>query len=1482
ATRFVANPFDDKGSRLYRTGDLVNWTPDGTLERGAPPVPQSVTRHVSASEAMAETVLGEVFAEVLDIEQVGLDDDFFFLGGDSVMCNRVVARSRARGVLIAPRDVYELRTVGRLAQAAAIEDSALDESSELPVTPEAARMLVEGLEVRAIVLDIPETSQAWMVREAVVAVLDRHPMLSVRLEYSDGVPLLRIPPAAERIREGCYRLDAEPGETELPIHEVVRAAADALDPEQGCNIYFVLAGPMSHRSLVAVANGLVIDDVSWRVIIDQLTSGWNRARHAVPIARESDLGMLTRALSAKAYDSATVDAIDWWRTNLAVNNGVAEISGRDLSTRGRVSLTITAEGAAAVDAAAAAYHAGVYDILLTALALALRTAAGEAVPREIGSIVRLSADGRAACDADAGSVVGGFVTDYPFPLRLDGVDIDDALLGGPAAGMAIARTKELRRSVPTGGIGYGLLRYLNAGVAAELRGLERGRFALRYRDLRPAWVHADLPVDDLLLALTVDAIDGGLLARFDYAASVFDEKDTSAFARHWVRALGGLAEHGLRSGRAGFTPSDFPLVRLKQSDIDRFTQIYPTLSDVWPVTPPQSDILRRRLAEPFGGPYITQFALDLDGAVDSRGMYTAAQEVLERHDNLRVAFAEDGNGNPVQIVRGSLTVPWRLFDLRHLEGAAAATELERVKAADLADPFDMQTAPLLRFALIRSAESRYHLLATSHQTLLDDSSISSLLNELLTRYSLGGSSSRLPCAPSYRDYVAWLIARDREASRAAWRAALTGLSQPTLLAGIGPSRGNATGSGEVGFELSQAETTALTRFASEVGVTMNTVIQAAWGISIGRHIDREDVVFGATVSGRSSHVDGAEAMIGPFDAVIPVRVRFGATDSVDELLRRTHAERATLLEHHHLGLDDIYDMLGENELFDSLVIFEAFPVDSDWMARAAGDGGVSVVGMDSVSGVRYPLTVRVVLDGELRLTVRYQRDRCAEAAVRALVRRLAMLIGHFVATPEARVGELDLLVNDEWAELAALDAVAGPELLDDATLLSLFDEQVIRTPTAPAVRYGDVCLSYIEFDQRVKSLAAELIRWGVGPETLVAVAMRRGVESIVAVYAVLRAGGGYVPIDLDHPAERSDGVLDSTVPICVLTTTTDGFDTATGVPVVAVDTLHLSPCQEPWRRVDVHPDTVARVVHDPFSTDRPRAVVTSHRQLVDQFRWAQEIYPHAAGDAVLHQTPITFDISAWELFWPLQAGAVVVLSASEGHLDPAHLARAIDENGITALHFAPSMLEAFLDSIANADRGHPSLRRVFTAGGALSEETVAAFAAALPGVPLITWHAIVEAGVVTELARDTASTAFPIGVPVANARVHVLDRGLRSAPPGVAGELYAAGPWLARGYLGAPALTAERFVAHDGGARLYRTGDITRWHDGMLVYAGHGDVQVELHGQQVESGEIESALTAAESVAQAVAVARSDGKVDRRALPAPVFEATVFRAPSTP
>ncbi|WP_157228680.1 AMP-binding protein [Nocardia brevicatena] len=591
AVRFVADPYA-VGERLHRTGDVVRWR-GGALEYigrrithreeevrlEAAVRPELAARYESGTVYEPTERYAPAGHEAAGYAPVGHETAGYAAAGhetagyspaeyrpaDYEITARYAPADYEATAQYTPMTGYEaarsdheatarnIPTTGH--EAAPRHEAARYESAvgptgatvvDLPATPTALRLLgrpTPGIEVRAIALDVPRECPLIHIETAARDILAQHPMLRVRMDPGTGA--LRILPGVPS-DSPFSRSVPETGGGAVPIDEVVRAAAAELDPVTGRNIRFVASGPPEATRLVVVANGLVADDHSWRIIIDRLAAAWDPGRLPVSAATETGVVGLLRDLADRAFSPHIAEEALWWRQLLAVAAPTPALGATDLRPRRRVSLTITGEGAAAVAGVAELYGATVPEVLLTAVAVALRTAAQEAVPRMLGSVVRLEADGRTATRPDVGAVVGGFRTEFPLPLRLDDVDTDEILVGGPAAGAAIAQVKDLHRSVPASGIGYALLRYSNPEAGAELVASDRGRFALRYRDLRPAEMHTDAPADDLLLTLTVDVTDNGLLTRFDYATEVFAADEVKTFAEHWVWALGGLAEHGLR------------------------------------------------------------------------------------------------------------------------------------------------------------------------------------------------------------------------------------------------------------------------------------------------------------------------------------------------------------------------------------------------------------------------------------------------------------------------------------------------------------------------------------------------------------------------------------------------------------------------------------------------------------------------------------------------------------------------------------------------------------------------------------------------------------------------------------------------------------------------------------------------------------------------------------------------------------------------
>ncbi|MFJ6483570.1 amino acid adenylation domain-containing protein [Streptomyces sp. NPDC091682] len=890
--------------------------------------------------------------------------------------------------------------------------------------------------------------------------------------------------------------------------------------------------------------------------------------------------------------------------------------------------------------------------------------------------------------------------------------------------------------------------------------------------------------------------------------------------------------------------------------------------------------------------YNIPLALRLRGELDPAALEAAVREVTARHEALRTVFAEDSEGPYQQVLEPSeAVVPFEVADVE-------PADLGRSIDAAAGHAFDLATEAPLRVTVLRTAADEQVLLLLLHHVAGDEWSAGPLLADLAAAYAArcaGGILQTAPPAVQYADYALWQ--RDllgdpavpgSVAHRQAefWREALAGLPQELELPADRPRPARPTHEGRtVSAALPPELVAELEALAGERGTTMYTVVTAAVAALLHRLGAGTDIPLGSPVAGRGE--EALDELVGFFVNTLVIRADLAGGPSFAELLRRTAAFGAAALAHAELPFDAVVEAvnpersLSRHPLFQTMVAYEdggAEPLRAlgslaaEEFPVAAGDAKFDL----EILFRRTPGTAGA--PAAMNCGVRYATDLFDAETVRSLLARLLRLLGAAAAAPEVPLAELELLdpaerarVLDGWNDTVR---PVAPQTLD-----SLAAAGSRRDPLAPALVFEGRELSRADFEERVNRLARLLIGSGVGPESVVAVALPRSFDLVVALHAVVRAGGAYLPLDLGLPTDRLAYMAETAAPVCLLTDlpSLGALPELPDTEILVLDAperaaelaaLPGGPVADAERRAPLLPRHPAYVIFTSGSTGMPKGVLVEHEAIVNRLRWMQDAYGLDSTDRVLQKTPASFDVSVWEFFWPLAEGVPLVIARPEGHKDPRYLAELIREQRVSVLHFVPSMLAAFLGEAAVADC--PSLRLVVCSGEALPSELVTRFHASAPGgaTRLANLYGPTEAAVDVTAAdcptpgAGAGTASASIGSPVWNTRVYVLDERLRPVPVGVPGELYLAGVQLARGYLGRPALTGERFVADPHGApgtRMYRTGDVVRWsRNGRLDYLGRTDDQVKLRGFRIELGEIQAVLTGAPDVAQAAVVVRED------------------------
>ncbi|WP_323145084.1 non-ribosomal peptide synthetase [Massilia phyllosphaerae] len=867
--------------------------------------------------------------------------------------------------------------------------------------------------------------------------------------------------------------------------------------------------------------------------------------------------------------------------------------------------------------------------------------------------------------------------------------------------------------------------------------------------------------------------------------------------------------------------------------------------------------------------YHIPVALRLDGRLDRAALQTALDAIVARHEVLRTTYAADGDS---QLVAAPCRLALATDDLSGLGSDEQLAAVRQLGAAEAARPFDLQRDLMLRARLLRLAPEQHVLLVTLHHIAADGWSMGIIVREFGALYTAASAGRPAPLAPlplQYADYAQWQRGRLEGGTMARqldyWQARLQGLPQVHSLPLDRTRPAQQRFEGRLHAQrIGPALHARLAALAQTHDATLFMVLQSAFALLLARWSNETDIVIGSPIAGRPHH--DLEGLVGLFVNTLVLRSQVDLDAGFDVLLGQSREALLEAYAHQDLPFEKLVDALKPERRLAHAPLFQVmFSMQNNEAAelRLPGLQVAGMAGTHVVAKFDLELSAGENADG-LTLVWNYAASLFDQPTIARMADSFATLLGAIVAAPSRAVGALEIVGESDARQLAAWNATARP-YPDRDCIHQLFEAQAARTPDATALVCGDTRLSYRELNTAANRIAHRLRAEGVGPDCMVGLCVERSVEMVVGVFGILKAGGAYVPLDPAYPRARLDYMLRDCAPRVVLTQShLLGTAPAAAVPVLCLD----DPAQfagQPDSDIDaaaigLAPSNLAYVIYTSGSTGQPKGVMSEHGGLVNRIVWMQDAYRLEAADRVLQKTPFSFDVSVWELTWPFIAGAGLVMARPEGHKDPAYLADLIDREGVTVLHFVPSMLGAMLDS--GRWGGCNTVRQVFCSGEALPFAIQRQFQAC-HGAALHNLYGPTEASIDVShytACADYRNQVVPIGRPIQNTVLRVLDPRLCDTPIGVAGELHIGGVGLARGYLNRPDLTADRFIAGPGEARLYKTGDIVRYlADGNLEYLGRADHQVKLRGLRIELGEIESRLRALEGVQDAVVVAWGQG-----------------------
>jgi amino acid adenylation domain-containing protein/non-ribosomal peptide synthase protein (TIGR01720 family) len=1575
--------FDAGKFRDYLAGELPDYmipayfiniekiplTPNGKVDPKALPGPLEISPSQSGDyippQTEMEKDLVEIWQKVLGREQIGSTDNFFMIGGDSIKSIQVLSRMNQLGYKIEMKELFQNPTIAELAPKVKKFENTSEQTTitgQIPLTP--AQMWFFNTHHR----DIHHFNQSAMFysretleEEAVKAIFTKiqqhHDVLRMTYKEENG-KMIQIDHGLD-YPFSLEVYDFRNQENSMAALEAKATEIQAsIDLENGPLMKLGLFHREQGHFLLIAIHHLVIDAVSWRILFEDIETLYQQYRKGEPLAlplKTDSFKLWAEKLSDYANSETFLKEKAYWNTLASTN--VPSIS-KDFEKPGdyrkdEKSLSFSLDEGETHDLLTKANHAfgtEINDILLTALAMGIKE-----TWNHTRVLISLEGHGREEImtDIDISRTLGWFTSAYP--LVLDVTPENDLA-------RQIKEVKETIRKIPNKGIAYGILKYLTREEnKKDTRFQLNPQFGFNYLG------QFDADVGEMSFEManqySGDAMspDGERESEFDVSGMIANNRllltitynqnhyrpeTIAALLGHFQTQLTRIIDFCLTREKREPTPSDFTYKGLPIEAVDLLTSRY-AVEDLYTLTPMQEGMLFHALYDDTSSSYFEQTSYRLQGKLDPVIFEKSLNQLFQRYDILRTAFIPDITDRPIQVVLKDRGCDFYFKDTREIpEKEKRIAFVTAFKARDKQRGFDLSRDVLMRVSVLRLEDTEYEVIWSFHHALMDGWCIGIITSDFFEIYNsiIQNRTFQLPPVKPYRTYIQWLQKQDREVSKHFWKNYLESYEEVAVIPG---AKMHQTGQKPTGYEIGQVQLTLdrektglLNQIAGRNKVTMNIIAQVLWAVLLGKYNRKEDIVFGAVVSGRPFDLEGVETMVGLFINTIPVRIRFSGNIKFNELLRMAQENAIASEPHHYCPLAEIQaDTTLKQDLINHLFVFENYPVSEQIEGyennnQQTGQAQFRVSGVEVFEQTNYDFNVIITVGDELWGEFQYNSHVYDRHLVEKLKDHFMRLLEQVVRNEELQVGALTLLSKPERKQVLYDFNTTDARYPAEKTIHRLFEEQVERTPdnisvVAPVEMKYRTYISYRELNKKTDRLVAVLQEKGVRPDTITGIMAERSPEMIIGILAILKAGGAYLPIDPEYPQERIQDMLnDSNAGVLVTTPKLQvkaeveeesGQPRGLSLQVINIekDILYFSEsvsltltstCQ-------ASPANLAYVIYTSGSTGKPKGVMIQHGSAVNILVALDREYPFKETNTYLLKTSYMFDVSVSELFGWFIGGGKLAIMEKNGEKDPEKILDTIERQGVTHINFVPSMFNAFVETLGPTNISKLScLEYIFLAGEALWPELIVKFRRFNTGIALENIYGPTEGTIYASkypLSTWKDDTDIPIGKPMPNIELYILDKYNHAQPLGVTGELCIGGVGVARGYLNHPVLTSERFCLRRPGALfektvpghrknfllkgthkdhmqpynhtamqyhspsphhpitpiphypIYRTGDLAEWlPDGNIRFLGRLDHQVKIRGFRIELPEIENRLARYPGIKEVVIICRHDRQED--------------------
>jgi len=1487
-------PKDDIMSLSFVKLDSMPLTPKGKIDRkklsALDITNQGTEKKSTAPRTQIEETLIKIWSEILGVSNLSIYDNFFELGGDSIKAIQIISRLANVDLKCQIKYLFQYPIISKFALFVTPTDTQIEQgivTGTVPLTPIQHWCFKDFKGPKdhinqAVLLSTKERLDEVTLNLVFEKILSHHDAL--RMTYPmDGDQFVK----QENQNKSQFKLEIinlkDEKEPAQLIEKEANRVQESFDIENGPLMKVVLFKLPEGDRLLIVIHHLVIDGVSWRILFEDISTGYIEAHAGKPIhfpLKTDAFQAWAKSIVEYSQSEALLSEIDYWkeinRTKtkaLPAQNTVAESFHKDsLTLKVTFSEPDTQELLSAIHHT---YNTKINDVLLSGLANALSNWHGDNK-----TLITLESHGRdfSKINLDISRTVGWFTAMYP--VLLDISDTQDT-------GERLKKIKETLRQIPNNGIGYGLLRYLtphlSEGPAAPtitfnyLGQFDQDLSETLFRFGEESTGEPVSPLSELSHELSFVGItrNNQFTASVNFNPLRFKTEAIEGLLNSYKQELLTIISHCQEKRESEVTPSDLTWPNLSLSAFNKLVSRADLknaqIQDIYPLSPLQSGMLFQYLYEEKGQAYFLQLDYRIDGDLDRRVFEQTWNHLFQRHDILRTIFLHEQLDRPLQIVLKDRKIDFSFHDWRALSDEEQIAQLSAFKATDRRTTFDITKDVLMRLSIFQLREKEFQVVWSFHHIILDGWCFGILYREFLGLYKtlMEGQPPALPSVTPYSEYIKWLEQADVESSDKYWQNYLAGFENLTSFPKLPETQRqeNSAGHEYYLFEFDSEITENLNKLAARNQVTLYTVLQSIWAILLAKYNNAEDVLFGMTVSGRPEEISGIEDMLGLFINTIPTRIKPVGTLTFRQFLSQVQEDAVKSKEHHHYPLYKIqaHSPLRQH-LFDHLVAFENYPFEEALSKRNDAFPYFYVKNAEVFEQINYDFGLFITPGEKIDFRLEYNPQVYEKAVIEGIRTHLWVLINSLLSNDEILLKDIDILSEKERHQILVEWNQTERDYPTDKCIHQLFEEQVEKTPEAVAVVFEDKSLTYKELNTQANQLAHLLIKNGVKPETLVGICIERSLEMIIGLMGILKAGGAYIPLDPNYPEERLIYMIEDSGMSLFLTKSQYQIREISA-KIINLDDLDITANTENPGQAH-HPDNLAYIIYTSGSTGRPKGVQIQHRSLTNFLSSMQAQPGITTQDVLLSVTTVSFDIAALELYLPLITGAKLVIANQDSAKDPIQLIDLLNKNNVTVMQATP----ATWGMITSVWQGKPTLK-VLCGGEALSDHLLR---------QLLKWETTVwnlygptettiwsTAMEITGAYQNKSSTV-PIGYPIGNTKIYILDKDLTPVPIGVSGELYIGGQGLARGYHNRAALTDEKFIPNPfcPGERMYKTGDLVRYlSDGNIDFLGRIDHQVKIRGFRIELGEIESLLSEHPAVKESVVIDREDNRAgDRRLL----------------